>query len=442
MLFPSKYIHLGGDEARKTHWKVCPLCQARMKKEGLKNEEDLQGYFMARMSNYVKSKGREVMGWDELTNTKIPDGAVIFGWQGYGQAALKAARQGHRFVMTPARVLYLIRYQGPQWFEPVTYFGNNTLKDIYDYEPVERSWTTKMRSLLMGIQGSMWTEFCNKPEEVEYLIFPRLAAVAEGAWTFPVYKDWDRFLAALDNFTGHLDVKGITYARSMYNIQHKVTPMDGSLQVELECIRPDVEIRYTTNGSQPTAKSSLYERKWQVTTPQIIKSATFKNGKQMGQTLTLPIQWNKATAKRMLRSNPVERVMVNGVRGSLKYTDSEWASWTRNDSIAFTLDLRKREHLNKLVLGCINNYGMGVHKPKRVEVWLSNEDIEYWKVASKELDPEEIFREGTFIEELPFNLDDTGRYVRVILFGAGECPLTHVRPGQEARVCVDELIIE
>ena len=441
-LFPSKYIHLGGDEARKTHWKVCPLCQARMKKEGLKNEEDLQGYFMARMSNYVKSKGREVMGWDELTNTKIPDGAVIFGWQGYGQAALKAARQGHRFVMTPARVLYLIRYQGPQWFEPVTYFGNNTLKDIYDYEPVERSWTTKMRSLLMGIQGSMWTEFCNKPEEVEYLIFPRLAAVAEGAWTFPVYKDWDRFLAALDNFTGHLDVKGITYARSMYNIQHKVTPMDGSLQVELECIRPDVEIRYTTNGSQPTAKSSLYERKWQVTTPQIIKSATFKNGKQMGQTLTLPIQWNKATAKRMLRSNPVERVMVNGVRGSLKYTDSEWASWTRNDSIAFTLDLRKREHLNKLVLGCINNYGMGVHKPKRVEVWLSNEDIEYWKVASKELDPEEIFREGTFIEELPFNLDDTGRYVRVILFGAGECPLTHVRPGQEARVCVDELIIE
>ena len=228
----------------------------------------------------------------------------------------------------------------------------------------------------------------------------------------------------------------------MYNIQHKVTPMDGSLQVELECIRPDVEIRYTTNGSQPTAKSSLYERKWQVTTPQTIKSATFKNGKQMGQTLTLPIQWNKATAKRMLRSNPVERVMVNGVRGSLKYTDSEWASWTRNDSIAFTLDLRKREHLNKLVLGCINNYGMGVHKPKRVEVWLSNEDIEYWKVASKEFEPEEIFREGTFIENLPFNLDDAGRYVRVILFGAGGCPLTHVRPGQEARVCVDELIIE
>lgn len=146
-----------------------------------------------------------------------------------------------------------------------------------------------MRSLLMGIQGSMWTEFCNKPEEVEYLIFPRLAAVAEGAWTFPVYKDWDRFLAALDNFTGHLDVKGITYARSMYNIQHKVTPMDGSLQVELECVSAPMWRYVTPQTEVSPLPSLLYERKWQVTTPQIIKSATFKNGKQMGQTLTLPI---------------------------------------------------------------------------------------------------------------------------------------------------------
>ncbi len=441
-LFPSRYIHLGGDEARKTHWEQCPLCQARMKKEGLQNEEDLQGYFMARMGKYVQSKGREVMGWDELTNTQIPEGAIIFGWQGYGQAALKAAKQGHRFVMTPARVLYLIRYQGPQWFEPLTYFGNNTLKDVYDYEPVERNWTPQMRSLLMGIQGSLWTEFCNKPEEVEYLIFPRLAAVAEGAWTYPVYKDWGKFLNSLDNFSKHLDIKGINYARSMYNIQHTVTPSDGKLQITLECIRPDVEIRYTTDGSTPTSESTLYTRKWTVSEPQTIKSATFKEGKQMGETLILPISWNKATAKRLLRSNPVERLMVNGVRGSLKYTDSEWASWTRNDSISFTLDLRDREHIQTLSLGCINNFGMGVHKPKNIEIWLSNDDIEFWKVAGKAYAPEEIFREGTFIEDIPFDIEDAARYVRVILYGAGKCPVTHVRPGQEARICIDELIIK
>lgn len=140
-----------------------------MKKEKIANEEDLQGYFMNRMSEYVRSKGREVIGWDELTNSSfLPDDAIITGWQGYGQAALKAAEKGHRFIMTPARIMYLIRYQGPQWFEPLTYFGNNTLKDVYDYEPVQKDWKPEYADLLMGVQACMWTEFCNKPEDVDY----------------------------------------------------------------------------------------------------------------------------------------------------------------------------------------------------------------------------------------------------------------------------------
>ena len=167
-LFPSRYIHLGGDEAQKGYWEKCPLCQARMKNEHLDNEEDLQGYFMKRMSDYVCSKGRKVIGWDELTNSSfLPEGVIIQGWRGLGTAALKAAEQGHPFIMTPARIMYLIRYQGPQWFEPQTYFGNNTLKDIYDYEPVQADWKPEYASLLMGVQASMWTEFCNKPEDVD-----------------------------------------------------------------------------------------------------------------------------------------------------------------------------------------------------------------------------------------------------------------------------------
>lgn len=114
-----------------------------MKQEKLENEEELQGYFMGRMARYVQSKGREVIGWDELTNATIPEGFIIQGWQGYGQAAMKAAELGHRFIMTPARIMYLIRYQGPQWFEPVTYFGNNTLKDVYDYEPIQKTGQSK-----------------------------------------------------------------------------------------------------------------------------------------------------------------------------------------------------------------------------------------------------------------------------------------------------------
>ena len=443
-LFPSRYIHIGGDEAQKTHWKKCPLCQARMKKEGLANEEDLQGYFMQRISDYVRSKGREVIGWDELTNSSfLPEGSIILGWQGYGKAALKAAEKGHRFIMTPARVMYLIRYQGPQWFEPLTYFGNNTLKDVYDYEPVQKDWKPEYASLLMGVQGSMWTEFCNKPEDVDYLLFPRLAAVAEVAWTQPEKKDWASFLQAMDRYNGHIAEKGIVYARSMYNIQHKVTPENGGLKLNLECIRPDVEIRYTIDGSEPAANSSVYSDSLIVTGTQLIKCATFAEGVQMGKTLVLPITWNKASAKTILGNKQNEMLMLNGVRGSLKQTDFEWCCWDKNDLISFTIDLQQKEKMNTFTIGCITNYGMGVHKPKSIRIAVSDDNKSYRDVTGLNYTPEEIFREGTYIEDLSMDMKGTeARYIRVTVNGAGECPADHVRPGQESRVYFDEIIIE
>ena len=442
-LFPSKYIHLGGDEARKTHWEECPLCQTRMKAESLENTEELQGYFMARVARYVQNKGREVIGWDELTNARIPEGSIILGWQGYGQAALKAAELGHRFIMTPARILYLIRYQGPQWFEPITYFGNNTLKDVYDYEPVQKDWTPQAASLLMGVQACMWTEFCNSPADVDYLLFPRLSALAEGAWTKPARKNWASYLKAMDHFNEHLAAKGIVYARSMYNIQQTVTPKEGRLQVELDCIRPDVQVRYTMDGSVPTAQSPLYTKPLMLTEAKTIKAATFAGNEQLGQMLELPVIWNKATAKPVKSAGTGDLYMLtNGIRGSQKYTDLEWCSWMKSDTVTFTLDLKKPELVNKLTLGSITNYGMAVHKPAEIEVWISGDDKEYRKVGECSYTKNEIFREGVFREDIPFEIGTEARYVRVVARGAGDCPFTHVRPGQEARIYFDEIIIE
>lgn len=442
-LFPSKYIHLGGDEARKTHWIECPLCQARMKQEKLANEEELQGYFMGRVARYVQSKGREVIGWDELTNAAIPEDFIILGWQKYGEAAVKAAELGHRFIMTPARIMYLIRYQGPQWFEPVTYFGNNTLKDVYDYEPIQKDWTSHTASLLMGVQACMWTEFCNAPADVDYLLFPRLSALAEVAWTKPGRKNWKSYLKALDHFNEHISAKGIVYARSMYNIQQTVTPKDGCLQIQLDCIRPDVEIRYTLDGTMPTMQSALYVNPLVLTSTKTVKAATFAGGKQMGQTLELPVVWNKATAK-TVKSVGGDNIglLVNGVRGSIKYTDSEYCSWMNNDTVSFTLDLKKPEMVNNLQLGSITNYGMAAHKPAKIEIWFSMDDKDYHKVGEQSYTKAEIFREGIFKEDIPFRIGEKGRYIRIVAYGAGECPVTHVRPGQDARIYFDEIIVE
>lgn len=441
-LFPAPYIHLGGDEASKVNWEKCPLCQARMQAEGITDIEELQGYFMCRMSDYVKSKGKQVMGWDELTNSKLPEGAIIYGWQELGSAGYKAGQAGHSFIMTPARVLYLIRYQGPQWFEPRTYFGNNTLKDVYSYEPVQPEWEADAAANLIGVQASLWTEFVNQPQELEYLAFPRLAALAEVAWSPADRKDWPGFLNRLDVLTCHYDYMDIHYAQSMFNLDHLVADSDGTLKVDLSCIRPDMDIRYTTNGEEPDMASILYSNPFETKASQTIKAATFARGQQMGKTLTLDLNWNKATAKPIIDGNEQTYRLVNGLRGSDKHSDFEWCGWHGKDA-SFTIDLQQTDTIHKITLGCITNYGMAVHLPKRITLSASNDDVTYTRIAEQTFTPEEIFREGIRIEDKTFgNLTTPARYLKVAIQNPGKCPADHTRPGQDTWVYLDEIIVE
>lgn len=215
---------------------------------------------------------------------------------------------------------------------------------MFEYEPVQSDWKPEYESLLMGVQACMWTEFCNVPEDVFYMTFPRLAALAEIAWVPKGKKNWNEFLKGLDNFDKHLEQKGIIYARSMYNIQHKVTPEEsGKLKVELECERPDMEIHYTLDGTEPMETSAVYDSAFVVDKDVEIKAATFNKGKQMGKTLILPIHWNKATAKPLVGAPKEMGILVNGLRGSLKQTDFEWYTGGLSQPISFVIDLLKPE---------------------------------------------------------------------------------------------------
>ena len=442
-LFPSRYIHLGGDAVHDTHWEKCPVCRERMKNEGMESEVDLLGYFMRRIDRYVRGKGRKVMGWEEVMDANLSKGAVVFDWHGFGHGAVKAGKQGHDFVMVPTGTMYLNSYQGPQWQESVLAFtGGNTLKNIYQYEPIERYWTMSMRSHLLGLQTALWTEFCEKKEDVDYLLYPRLAAVSEAAWSSPMAKRWERFVMMLDDYREKWEMKGVRSSMSEYNVKHEVMPNFGDLKVTLSCIRPDVEIRYTTDGSEPHEYSMLYRRPWVVKQSQTVKCATFKEGRQVGQTLVIPIQVTGMTGRNVLRSNSVERRLVNGVRGSLKNTDGEWAFWSKNDSIALTFDVGARKKLGCVSLGYLNDFGLGIHKPYNVEVWLSDNDVHYWKVSERVFERDEVFVEGRFVKDLELKFEDVARYVRVIMKGAGKCPERHVRPGLEAQIYLDEVLIE
>ena len=440
-LFPSEYIHIGGDEAVKTYWAKCPRCKARMEAENISSLEDLQGYFMARISDYVRSKGKKPIAWDELTNHKLPDDIIIYGWRGLGEAASKAAAQGHKFVMTPARVLYFIRYQGPQWFEPYTYFGNITLKDVYEYEPEQSSWKPEYAQLLMGIQASMWTEFCRTPGDVYHQLFPRLLAASEVAWCPKGDRDWQGFLQRADVQLPRLQAMGINHARSMFNIDHKLTPADGKVQVEMSCIRPDVEIRYSTDGTEPTAKSKLYEKPFELKKQAVVKAATFSGGKREGEVLVLDVAFNKATGCETQSNVANDYVLTNGLRGSDRHSDFEWAGWYGKDG-SFVIDLGRRTSIKKVTVGCINNSSMGVHIPSELKLSVSDDNKSFKTVGTKTNTHEEVFRTRTAIEDAVFDINTKGRYLKVEFTNPGKCPVGDFKEGQDVWIYFDEVIVE
>ena len=225
------------------------------------------------------------------------------------------------------------------------------------------------------------------------------AALAEIAWVPKEKKNWNEFLKGLDNFDKHLEQKGIIYARSMYNIQHKVTPEEsGKLKVELECERPDMEIHYTLDGTEPMETSAVYDSAFVVDKNVEIKAATFTKGKQMGKTLILPIHWNKATAKPLVGAPKEMGILVNGLRGSLKQTDFEWYTGGLSQPISFVVDLLKPEKMKRFAVGCITNYGMAVHKPRMMKVEVSDDNKIFKEIGKLTFTDDEIFKEGNFLK--------------------------------------------
>lgn len=443
-IFPSPYIHLGGDEADKTIWKKCPDCNAKIEHEHLGNHEGLQAYLMDSINHYVRSKGRVAMGWDEVTYGDPKEDMIIYGWQGDGGVAVRDSRRsGRKFIMTPAKTLYLIRYQGPQWFEPFTYFGNNDLKDIYTYEPVGADWDDNLRSNLMGVQGSLWSEFCRTGDDMEYLVFPRLVAVADMGWRPEGRSDWEAFLPALDNFTKTLDRNDINYARSMYNLSHVVSPKDGKLEVTLSCIRPDVEIMYATDSTFTDARK--YSDTFIVDSPTTIYASTFCDGKQMGRTLALNLDFNKATGatvKAPTCRNGLAYTLTNGLRGSDRNSDFEWAGWW-NETAEFTVDLGEITPVNSINLGTLVHSDICVVAPKQIYVYTSPNATSFTLAGSVTLDDDTIYNKKARILDIDLPVTPTeARYVKVVAVNPGRIPDGMAREGTATWMYFDNIDVK
>ena len=280
-LFPGRYIHVGGDEVIKEQWKASPRVQARMRRLGIAGEDALQGYFMQRLQNLLAAHGRKLVGWDEIVDAGLPADATVMSWRG-SVGAIAAARAGHDVVMSPSDTLYFDYLQGNGHDEPPGRPRLTTLSDVYGFQPVPAELDTAQSRHVIGVQANVWTEHMRTPQRVEHAVFPRIAALAEIAWSPAATHDWQSFLQRLVPQLARYRALGIAYADSAFAVQIESRPThdpDHAI-VTLANQTGFGAIHYTLDGSEPNAAAPTTDQApLTVQLPLQLRAAPFFDGR-------------------------------------------------------------------------------------------------------------------------------------------------------------------
>ena len=293
-LFPSKYIHVGGDECNKNDWTVCSECNKRLKENHLENFEELQSYFITRINHQVTQRGKTMIGWDEIMSGKGTPGAIIMAWRRNRYSPeVDAPRAGYKTIQASYTESYINNHQGPAYLEPEAPRGIIPLKKVYQYEPIPAALTEKEASLIMGTQVCLWGEFTPNPEISELMLYPRVLANAEVGWTKPELKDWKKFEVAIEDNFKRLERDKINYSKSTYNPLITFVPDTISKTAMVE-IKPDIDLynlRYSVDGTDPTPHSKKYNKAILANFNTDIKAALFtKKGELQGSIVTQRIE--------------------------------------------------------------------------------------------------------------------------------------------------------
>jgi hexosaminidase len=285
-LFPGTYIHIGGDEVPKTRWKNCPSCQKRMKSEKIKTEEQLQSYFVRRIEKFLASHNRHLIGWDEILEGGIAPEATIMSWRGIS-GGIEAAQMGHDVIMTPGNYCYFDHYQGDPELEPLAIGGLTKVSDVYAYEPIPEELSSNRARYILGAQGNVWTEYLAKPQDITYMVLPRMAALSEVVWSPKEKRDWKSFYKKLPYHFSLYEAMGLTYSQSVNNLCFRIKEDENKINmVSIESEIPDAVIHFTTNDSMPGIGSKKWTTSLPVSQIHTIHAAAFVDGKQIGKVFT------------------------------------------------------------------------------------------------------------------------------------------------------------
>ena len=450
-LFPGEYIHLGGDEVNISSWEKCPKCQRRVKEEGLAGTKELQHYFMNRMASFVVSKGRKVIGWEEIMHGGFPPETAIMAWLD-DKSAYTAARAGHDAVFTPSSYFYLNKYQGDPNYEPPAYPRFIPLKKVYSFNPdIRDSLSAQEAEHIFGIEACLWSEYIPTTSNAEYMMFPRLAAVADIAWGGANLKGWEDFSLRLEKETKRYDALAINYSKSFYNVTafYKVDKKTHSLIVSLENEAENAEIRFTRDGTEPDINSELYTKPFPIDTITVLRAATFRNKIRISRITEIKVPANKATGLPAAIEYPYDErypaakefALTDGKRGSVTYSEGGWQGYFGVDFVG-VIDLRQSKNISKITAGFLQSTASGIFFPQSLEYFVSLDGINYKSVAVVKNDIP-IKTNKTIIKEFSVSFKrQKARYVKVIAKSIKKCPQWHKYAGVNAFMFIDEILVE
>ena len=451
-LFPSEYIHVGGDECPKVRWKNCPKCQARIKAEGIKGdskhsaEEYLQSYVISRMEKFVESKGRHIIGWDEILEGGLAPNATVMSWRGV-DGGIEAAKQKHNVIMTPNSYLYFDYYQSTDTeHDPLAIGGSLPLERVYSFEPTAGI-PEEYQKYVTGVQANLWTEYIPTFSQVEYMIMPRMDALAEVQWT-NAPKDFKAFLPRLVRMTELYDRLGYNYAKHIFDIRATfATDGDkGEIVVTLET-EGNADIHYTLDGSEPTATSPKYEAPLRIKENVEVKAVAIRPTGN-SRIFSEKIDFNKATAKPVtLKVAPSKGYdfnggpeMTDGLSGNDNYKTGRWLGFQGKDLDA-VIDLEEPTEFSKVAFNTNVVKGDWIMGAAGVTVKVSDDGQNFKEVASKTIPSlGKDDKDGLYPQELSF-APVKARYVEVII-KSDKLPAWHGGAGNPAFLFVDEINIQ
>lgn len=436
-LFPYDYVHIGGDECNKDQWRIDPDAQARMKSEGLENVEELQSYFIKRIEKMINSRGKIMIGWDEILEGGLAPNATVMSWRGE-EGGLKSVEMGHEVIMTPNKYCYIDLKQGHDDLEPNLGYSQLLLSTAYSYQVIPDQTPEEKRKLFKGIQANLWTESISDWGKLTYMTYPRLYAIAETAWTHQNKKNWDDFIDRLYPQLERLDAQKTRYAVSAFSpwIDHE-GKADG-IEISMKTEANGLDIYYTLDGTAPDLQSQKYTAPFLLSDGSTIKAQAYKGQKAIGYLSEMPFPVHKAAGAQVTKPETTKLTDLNYAK--LHISDPKWVEFS--DGLEIELQFNEPKEVSQISFNALRYTITAVYPPERVELYGSEDGQTFTKLAElDQTDVSHIQGRNKIRSTLSFPATKV-KFLRLVGQELNPVPEGHHTAGRKARIKIDEVVVE